>query len=147
MDEKDREILQLLQGSFPIDPEPYKVIGDKLWLDEVSVISRVARMIESGAIRYVGPFFDSKKLGFKGTLAAIEVESDKIDQVCQVINSFSEITHNYLRSGSPNLWFTVIAPNDERLNEIFAKIKKETGVDKISKFPAKKMFKVKVDLD
>jgi DNA-binding Lrp family transcriptional regulator len=104
-------------------------------------------MIESGAIRYVGPFFDSKKLGFKGTLAAIEVESDKIDQVCQVINSFSEITHNYLRSGSPNLWFTVIAPNDERLNEIFAKIKKETGVDKISKFPAKKMFKVKVDLD
>jgi siroheme decarboxylase len=147
MDEKDREILQLLQGSFPIDPEPYKVIGDKVWLDEVSVISRVARMIESGVIRYVGPFFDSRKLGFKGTLAAINVEPDKIDQVSNVVNSFSEITHNYLRSESPNLWFTVIAPDENRLNEIFSQIQSEAGVDKIFRFPARKMFKVKVDLD
>ncbi|GAB4283108.1 MAG: Lrp/AsnC family transcriptional regulator [Candidatus Rifleibacteriota bacterium] len=147
MDEKDREILQMLQGEFPLSSEPYKVIGDKLWLDEVSVISRIARMIENGVIRYVGPFFDSKKLGYTGCLAAMNVEPDKIEQAAEVINQFDEVTHNYLRDGEPNIWFTVIASSEERREHILAKIKAETGVSDIMKFPAKKLFKVKVDLD
>jgi DNA-binding Lrp family transcriptional regulator len=147
MDEKDREIIQMLQGRFPLDSEPFRVIGDKLWLDEVSVISRIARMIQSGAIRYVGPFFDSRKLGYKGTLAAIEVKEEDVERVSGVINEFPEITHNYLRKGHPNMWFTVIARTKERKKEIFEQIKTKTGVDEVLQFPAKKLFKVKVDLD
>lgn len=146
MDEKDHEILQMLQGNFPLDSEPYRVIGDKLWMDEVSVISRIARMIEGGKIRYMGPFFDSRKLGYKGCLAAADVSGDKIAAVAEVINSFSEITHNYLREGSPNVWFTVIAPTIERRDEILAQIREKAGVD-VKIFPSKKLFKVKVDLD
>jgi DNA-binding Lrp family transcriptional regulator len=147
MDEKDREILQMLQGRFPLDSEPYKVIGDKLWMDEVSVISRIARMIESGLIRYVGPFYDSRKLGYKGCLAAIDVPEDRVGQAAEVINQFPEITHNYQRKGTPNVWFTVIAASDERRDEIFNKIKAETGADQVYRFSARKFFKVKVDLD
>jgi len=146
MDEKDHEILQMLQGNFPLDSEPYRVIGDKLWMDEVSVISRIARMIESGKIRYMGPFFDSRKLGYKGCLAAADVPADKIEMVAEVINSFNEITHNYLRDGSPNVWFTVIAPTIERRDEILAQIHERAGV-RVRIFPSKKLFKVKVDLD
>ena len=57
LDEKDREIIQLLQNGFPLNPEPYRVIGDKLWIDEYAVISRVVRLLQGGAIRYIGPFF------------------------------------------------------------------------------------------
>mgnify|MGYP003319636275 FL=1 len=81
MDDKDREILQMLQGNFPLDSEPYKVIGDKLWIDEHSVISRVVRMLQNGDIRYVGPFFDSRKLGYKGSLLAINAPEDRIDEI------------------------------------------------------------------
>lgn len=147
MDDKDREILQMLQGTFPLDSEPYRVIGDKLWMDEVSVISRIARMIESGAIRYLGPFFDSRKLGYKGCLAALNAPEDKIDMVAAVINQFSEVTHNYLRDGNPNVWFTVIAPSIERRDEILNIIKQQTGITGIQVFTSKKLFKVKVDLD
>lgn len=147
MDEKDHEILQMLQGKFPLDSEPYKVIGDKLWLDEVSVISRIARMIEAGAIRYLGPFFDSRKLGYKGCLAAAEVAEADVDRVAAIINSYNEITHNYLRSGIPNIWFTIIAPSIERRDAILAEIKSKSGIENIQIFPSKKLFKVKVDLD
>jgi DNA-binding Lrp family transcriptional regulator len=147
MDEKDREIIQMLQGSFPLESEPYRVIGDKLWLDEVSVISRIARMIQGGAIRYLGPFFDSRKLGYKGCLAAMQVAPEQIDKVAAVLDQFSEITHNYLRDGKPNMWFTVIAPSLERRDEIFSTIKRAAGIDEIMVFPSKKFFKVKVDLD
>lgn len=146
MDDKDREILQMLQGNFPIDSEPYKVIGDKLWIDEHSVISRVVRMLQNGDIRYVGPFFDSRKLGYKGSLLAINAPEDRIDEIAEVINQFPEVTHNYLRDGNPNMWFTLITNSPERQTEILEKIKSETGIDKIFSFPSKKYFKVKVDL-
>ncbi len=146
LDEKDREILQMLQNGFPLVSEPYKAIGDKLWIDEYAVISRIVRLIQNGIIRYVGPFFDSRKLGYKGCLAAIDVPEERIDEVAAVINRFDEVTHNYLRGGSPNMWFTLITNSTERQQEILNTIKKETGIDNIMLFPSKKYFKVKVDL-
>ena len=146
LDEKDREIIQLLQGDFPLVPEPYKAIGDKLWIDEYAVISRVVRLLQNGAIRYVGPFFDSRKLGYKGCLAAINVPEERIDEIAAVVNQFPEVTHNYLREGTPNMWFTMITNSPERQQEIIDTIKKEAGVKEVLTFASKKFFKVKVDL-
>ena len=146
LDEKDREILQMLQNGFPLVSEPYKAIGDKLWIDEYAVISRIVRLIQNGVIRYVGPFFDSRKLGYKGCLAAINVPEERIDEVAAVINRFDEVTHNYLRDGSPNMWFTLITNSPERQQEILNIIKNETKIDEIMLFSSKKYFKVKVDL-
>ncbi|MBQ3643707.1 MAG: Lrp/AsnC family transcriptional regulator [Candidatus Riflebacteria bacterium] len=146
MDEKDHEIMQILQNGFPLESEPFKVIGDKLWIDEHAVISRIVRLIQNGVIRYVGPFFDSRKLGYKGCLAAIDVPQERIDEVAEVINRFDEVTHNYLRDGSPNMWFTLITNSSERQQEILNTIKAETGIKDIMLFSSKKYFKVKVDL-
>jgi DNA-binding Lrp family transcriptional regulator len=147
MDEKDREILQLLQGKFPLDPEPYKVLGDKLWMDQVSVISRIARMIQDGTIRHLGPFFNSRKMGYKGALAAVNVPESQIDSVAEVLGRFPEITHNYLRDGEPNMWFTIIAKTLDEQQKIVGQIKEETGIDEVLLFPSRKLFKVKVDLE
>ena len=146
LDEKDREILQMLQNGFPLVSEPYKAIGDKLWIDEYAVISRIVRLIQNGVIRYVGPFFDSRKLGYKGCLAAMNVPEERVDEVAAVINRFDEVTHNYLRDGSPNMWFTLITNSPERQQEILNIIKNETKIDEIMLFSSKKYFKVKVDL-
>lgn len=146
MDEKDHEILQILQNGFPLESEPFKAIGDKLWIDEHAVISRIVRLIQNGVLRYVGPFFDSRKLGYKGCLAAIDVPEERIDEVAAIINRFNEVTHNYLREGSPNMWFTLITNSTERQLEILNTIKAETGIKEIMLFSSKKYFKVKVDL-
>ena len=146
MDEKDHEILQMLQNGFPLVSEPYKEIGDKLWIDEHSVISRIVRLLQNGVIRYVGPFFDSRKLGYKGCLAAINVPEERVEEVANVINQFDEVTHNYLRECNPNMWFTLITDSKEKQKDIIDKIKKETGIDEILIFTSKKYFKVKVDL-
>ncbi len=146
MDEKDHEILQILQNGFPLVSEPYKYIGDKLWIDEHAVISRIVRLLQNGVIRYVGPFFNSRKLGYKGCLAAINVPEERIDEVAAVINRFDEVTHNYLREGTPNMWFTLITKSLEQQQKIIDTIKAETGINEIFVFTSKKYFKVKVDL-
>ena len=146
MDEKDHEILQLLQNDFPLVSEPFKAIGDKLWIDEHAVISRIVRLIQNGGVRYVGPFFDSRKLGYRGSLAAINVPENRIDEVAAVINRFDEVTHNYLREGTPNMWFTLITNSPEQQENIINTIKTETGISEILLFSSKKYFKVKVEL-
>ncbi len=146
LDEKDHEILQMLQNDFPLVSEPYKVIGDKLWIDEHSVISRIVRLFQNGVIRYIGPFFDSKKLGYSGCLVALDVTEERIDEVAEIINKYDEVTHNYLRDGSPNMWFTLITNSEEQKQKILSEIKEKTGIKEILLFSSKKYFKVKVDI-
>lgn len=147
MDEKDKDILNLLQNKFPLDPKPFKILGDKIWLDEVSVISRTARMVQNGVIRHLGAFFDSRKLGYEGALAAANVPDQDIEKVAKIINDFEQVTHNYLRDGNPNMWFTVIAKNNEERQKIIDEIKQKSGLYEILVFPSKKLFKVKAVVD
>lgn len=135
----------MMQDDFPIVPKPYKRIGDFLWMDEVSVISRVVKMMQDGKIRYVGPYFNSAKLGYSGQLMAINVPEDKIEAAANAINKYDEITHNYLRAGEPNIWFTLMTPNEKRAEEIIEAIKKELAIDEILSFKSKKTFKIKVN--
>lgn len=146
MDEKDREIIRLMQKGFPLTPEPFKALGDNLWIDEATVISRLAKMKQDGVIRYFGTFFDSRKLGYKGTLAALNVEASRIDEVAAIINEFPMITHNYLREGTPNMWFTVLARDEKELQGIMSDIKTRGRVSEIQVFPSKRLFKVRTDI-
>ncbi|HNW35076.1 MAG TPA: AsnC family transcriptional regulator [Candidatus Ozemobacteraceae bacterium] len=147
MDEKDREIIRLLQNGFPLEAEPFKALGDKLWIDESGVISRLARMMQDEMIRYVGPFFDSRKLGYVGALAAMDVPAERVDEVSAILAEYHEITHNYLRDGSPNIWFTVIAQDESRKNIILNDIKKRGRIESIRLFPARRLFKIRMDQD
>ncbi len=146
MAEKDKEIIRLLQAGFPLVPEPFKEIGDKIWIDEVAVISRLARLMENGTIRYLGPFLDSKAMGYNGSLAAMDVSPSRVAEVAKILEKFPEVTHNYLREGSPNLWFTIIAKSVERRDAILEEIGQRTKVEKVLLFPSKRVFKVKANL-
>ncbi|MBF0500576.1 MAG: AsnC family transcriptional regulator [Candidatus Riflebacteria bacterium] len=147
MDEKDREIIRLLQKGLPLTPEPFKELGDKLWIDETSVISRLARMRQEGVIRHFGAFFDSKRLGRSGALAAMTLPEDKIEKVAAVINAFPGVTHNYVREGTPNIWFTLNAANDDERAKMAAEISAAADGARVDLFPTKRMFKVMVNLD
>ena len=146
MDSIDREILNIIQSDFPISTEPYAEVGRRVGLSGNEVLIRVKKLLKEGVIRKVGPFFDAAKMGHKSTLCTVNIPIEKITQIADIIALYPEITHNYLREGTPNLWFTVIAPTEERIGEILARISKDGGVGPIYNLPAKKMFKVKVDL-
>lgn len=147
MDSTDKEILNIIQSDFPISPEPYTDIGNKVGISGEEALNRVKRLLKDGVIRKVGPFFDAAKMGHKSTLCSVQVPDEKIQLVADIIAGYPEITHNYLREGTPNLWFTVIAPTEERIAGILAEISKKGGVGPIYNLPAKRMFKVKVDLN
>ncbi len=146
MDIIDKKILNIIQSDFPISAEPYAEIGDKVGIQGDEALTRVRGLLKEGVIRKVGPFFDASKMGHKSTLCSVQVPDEKVQLIADIISGYPEITHNYLREGIPNLWFTVIAPTEERIAEILSEISERGGVAPIYNLPAKRMFKVKVDL-
>ncbi len=143
----EKELLKIIQTEFPIEERPYKKIAERLNISENEAFSITKNLIAKGIIRRLGATFASDKLNYASTLCAAHVPDDKIDLFVQVVNSYPGVTHNYLRKGYYNIWFTFIGRNKEFISEKLKEISEKTGVNEIVNFPAKKLFKVKVDLN
>lgn len=144
LDDFDRKILHLLQYDFPIISNPYGYIGSLMQSTETVVLERVSWLYEQGYIRRLGVSIDSRRLGYVSTLVALKVAEDFVPAVAEVINGFSGVTHNYLREGEYNMWFTAIAPNQKSLEQILHIVREIQGVDVLLTLPAKRVFKVNV---
>lgn len=144
MDAYDKEILDIIQSSFPVDPRPYAVVGEAVGLTEAEVLARVRRLKGEGVIRRMGANFGSRQLGWKSTLCGAEVPQDKLDAFVAEVNRHPGVTHNYLRDHQFNVWFALIAPSSEAVEDTLADITNKTGVP-IMNLPASKLFKIKVD--
>lgn len=142
----DKELLNRVQGGFPVSLEPYEEIGRALGISGDEALSRMRGLVKCGVVRKVGPFFDARKMGCSSTLCAVDVPEERLVHAASVVSSYREVTHNYQRAGSPNLWFTIIAPSKEDVGRIISEISEKARTGPIHNLPAKKMFKVKVDL-
>ncbi|MBI5232934.1 MAG: Lrp/AsnC family transcriptional regulator [Deltaproteobacteria bacterium] len=146
LDGLDTAILNRIQAGFLVVEKPYDEIGKAIGLSGAEVLKRVIRLKHAGVIRKVGPFFDPLKLGHSSTLCALDVPEERLEQTAAMINRYKEVTHNYLREGSPNLWFTVIACSTDDIDRILEEIAEKTGTGPVRNLRAQKIFKVKVDL-
>lgn len=145
MDNMDHSILNLIQREFPIDTRPYRVIAEKLGIEEEEVIQRVRKMKENLHIRKLGGTFNSNKLGYKSTLCTLAIEENRIEEVAKIVNSYPGVTHNYIRNGEYNMWFTLIAESQEALEATIKEIEEKTEIHEIHTLQAKKVFKINVD--
>lgn len=147
LDNTDRRLLNLIQTDFPICSKPYFVLGDKLGISEDEVLQRLEQLMSNDIIRRLGGVFDSRKLGYKGTLCAIKVPTERIDEVAEVINSYIGITHNYLRDHQYNMWFTILAQSPKKVEQLLQEIKEKTGINELINLPSERFFKILVSFN
>ena len=144
MDEIDSRILRELQHDFPLSERPYEVIAERLQLSAEQLWTRVERMLDEGIIRRMGASFDSNRLGFSSTLAAVSVEPELVGRAAEVIDQFPEVTHNYLRNDAFNIWFTLIAADEKRIESVLEEIRTTLSLEKaaVLNLPVKRLFKL-----
>lgn len=145
MDETDKNILNEIQSDFPISSRPYHDLGTRLNLSESEIIKRIRRLKDVGIIRRIGGNFDSGLLGFTSTLCAAKVPEEKVNHFAEVVNRYPGVTHNYLRNNSFNLWFTFIAQDMARIENVLKEIAEETGVTEILNLPSVRTFKINAE--
>ena len=144
IDDLDRRILNALQHDFPLCARPYDVLAQRLGVEAEVLWRRVTALLDTGVIRRLGASFDSRILGFSSTLAAIRVRPERVDLATQTIGRYPEVTHSYLRDHEFNIWFTIIAAGEQRLNEILQEVRTELSLDAsdVMNLPMKRLFKL-----
>ena len=147
LDEMDRMILNEIQSHFPIEARPYQVLGEKLGCSEEEALQRVKDLKAREVIRRIGANCNSRKLGYTSTLCAAKVPSRLMERFVEVVNSYMGVTHNYRRDHDYNIWFTLIAPSEEKIERILREIIELTGVGEVNSLPAERLFKIQVDFE
>jgi DNA-binding Lrp family transcriptional regulator len=149
LDELDRKLLNLMQGSFPLARRPYAEVAAAAEVDEDEVLLRVQRLIDERIIRQVTPIFDTRVLGYKSMLVAAKVDPEHPHRAAKIINSHPGVSHNYLRNHDFNLWFTIATEPDSRLGlegtlEVLQRL---TGAESVRQLPTLRLFKIRMDLE
>jgi DNA-binding Lrp family transcriptional regulator len=147
LDEMDRMILNEIQSHFPIEARPYQVLGEKLGCSEEEALQRVQDLKDREVIRRIGANCNSRKLGYTSTLCAAKVPSRLMARFVEVVNSYMGVTHNYRRDHDYNIWFTLIAPSEEKIERILREIIELTEVGEVFSLPAERLFKIQVDFE
>ena len=140
----DKSLLNLLQGNLPVCSRPFAALAEQLGTDEQTVLLRLQVLKQEGYLRRIGTFFNSSKLGYKGTLVALRVEPDKMQSVARAINRYPGATHNYEREGRYNLWFTLLTPCLETEKKILDEVEALPGVEDLLNLKANRKYKINV---
>jgi DNA-binding Lrp family transcriptional regulator len=149
LDELDRKLLNLMQGSFPLAPRPYAAVAREAGIPEEQVLERVRRLLGERIIRQVTPIYDTRALGYSSMLVAAKVDPEHPWRAAKVINSHPGVSHNYLRNHDFNMWFTLATEPDSPLGlegtlEVLQRL---TGAESIRQLPTLKLFKIRMDLE
>jgi DNA-binding Lrp family transcriptional regulator len=123
----EQRLLNDFQQGLPLTPRPFLAIAERLGVTEDEVIDSLKDLQEQGVVSRVGPVFRPNRVGVS-TLVAMAVPTPRLLEVADLVSSYHEVNHNYEREHRFNLWFVVIAPDRERLDELLAEIEARTGI-------------------
>jgi len=147
IDTLDKEILNEIQWIFPLVSKPYHEIAKKFDISTDVVKKRLTNLKQTGILRQLSAIFDTRRLGYKSSLVALEIVPDKLDYVAHQINRHPGVSHNYERNHQFNLWFTLAVPPGSDLKTEVDKFSKLAGIKKTRLLPTIQLFKIGVKLD
>ena len=133
LDAVDKGILVALQGDLGDSLEPYARMAQELQITENQVIARIKRMLDEGLIRRLGAMIRHIEagIGFNG-MVVWKAETNRIDEVGQLLASFPQVTHCYERppfgAKGGTLFTMVHASTEEGCLETVREMSRVSGV-------------------
>lgn len=144
--QSDKEIIKVLQGEFPLCAEPYKVLAEKVGMNEDEFLRRVKILADEKKIRKMGAVLRHREAGFKANaLCAWEVPPEKIDEVAKIMSDNPAVSHCYDRTTEPdwnyNLYTMIHAQTRDECDKIISELSESTGVKNFQVLYSKKEWK------
>ena len=142
-----KQLLNLVQWSFPVCARPYEAIGEMLGISEEEVIEELRTVKEADILRQLSAIFDTRALGYQSALIAAKYDDDKIEDAAKIINEHPGVSHNYKRNNAYNLWYTIAVPPTETIEQHVSLLHHTTGAIQTRQLPTLKLYKIGVKLD
>ena len=95
METFDKELLNEIQWRFPLVSKPYNELAKKFDVPIDKIMERLIHLKSQGILRQLSAIFDTRKLGYKSSLVAVKIASDKLEAVAKQINRHPGVSHNY----------------------------------------------------
>ncbi|MGQ9629026.1 MAG: siroheme decarboxylase subunit beta [bacterium] len=147
MDALDGKLLNRLQEGMPLVREPFAEIAADLRIPTASAMEKIRKLRGDGIIRWIGAIFDTQSLGYRSALVAFSSESDRIDDVAEVVSAHPGVSHNYGRDHKYNLWFTIATPPGSDITRHIACLAGLSRTPRYLILPALKIYKIGVKLN
>ncbi|MDR2838758.1 MAG: AsnC family transcriptional regulator [Azonexus sp.] len=145
LDPTDRRVIDELQGGFPLSPEPYAAVADKLGISEQDLLQRLERLLSERTLTRFGPMYQIERIGGAFTLAALAVPEERFEEVTAAVNALPQVAHNYRREHALNMWFVLATETPAGIIEAIARIEQATGL-KVRNFPKEREYFVEMKL-
>jgi DNA-binding Lrp family transcriptional regulator len=142
LDAVDRSLLNCLQSQFPIDREPFIILGKTLGISEEDVIHRIEGLKDQGIVRLISPVFNARSLGYQISLVAARVAENRLDKAAEIFSAHAGVGHCYQRDYKYNLWSTLALPSTSDMQSELQRIRERIGADVVFDLPTLKTFKI-----
>ncbi|MCK5479370.1 MAG: Lrp/AsnC family transcriptional regulator [Methylococcales bacterium] len=121
-----KQLLNDYQQDFPLSPTPYKDIASTLGVTEKDVLLAFDELANEQFVSRIGSIIAPNIIGMS-TLVAMAVPNEQLQTVADIVSRHPEVNHNYERENRFNLWFVLIAKDDEDLQSVIEAIEVESG--------------------
>lgn len=98
LDPVDRRIVTATQAGLPLAVRPYHAVAEQLGLQPGEVMRRMARMLETGAIRRIGAVPNHYALGWTANgMSVWDVPDEHVDEAGRLVGALDYVSHCYRR--------------------------------------------------
>ncbi|UCV04775.1 AsnC family transcriptional regulator [Azonexus sp. IMCC34842] len=145
LDAVDRQIIDKLQGGFPLCDRPYAEVAGRLGIGEEELLQRLERLLADKILTRFGPMVHIERMGGAFVLAALAVPEARYDEVTALVNALPQVAHNYRREHTLNMWFVLATETPAGIADAVARIERDTGLS-VHAFPKEREYFVEMKL-
>ena len=121
-----KKMLNNYQQDFPLSSTPFKDIALSLDVSEDDILLAFSELKKEKFINRIGSIITPNFIG-TSSLVAMAIPENQLHSVADIVSSYPEVNHNYERESRFNLWFVLIAKNEDDLQSIIEAIEIEAG--------------------
>jgi DNA-binding Lrp family transcriptional regulator len=145
LDPVDRQIIDKLQGDFPLCERPYAAAAEGLGITEEELLASLRRLLDAKVLTRFGPMVQIERMGGAFVLAALAVPEARYDEVTALVNALPQVAHNYRREHALNMWFVLATETPAGIADAVARIERDTGLT-VFAFPKEREYFVEMKL-
>ena len=134
LDEKQKELVRLLQDGLAVEREPFAAMAARIGWPASRVAQQIREWLDSGVIRRFGAVVRHKELGFVANgMAAFRISPEAIDDAGRRLARHAEVSHCYRRRPLADFPYSLFAmvhgPSEDEVRRTVAAMAKEIAVE------------------
>ncbi|MDE3096032.1 MAG: Lrp/AsnC family transcriptional regulator [Chloroflexota bacterium] len=146
LSDDERAVLAAIQDGLPLEPEPYRVVGERTGMSEARVMELITSMLAEGKIKRIGAVPDHYALGITANgMSVWDVPDEVAGEVGRRLGAREEITHCYKRPRQPgwpyNIFGMVHARSRDEVVATVERIARELG---LAQYPHDVLFSTRL---